>query len=136
MLVRILQCAQLGGAYQVFVCRNGEARRYSALLVYIFAFAGFHGYLLYEQAADVGHFYTICLGRQQVGFLLGNGFRYFDGAGVVGNDLAFYTVFQRCYNAAPVGIVFGVGSEDKEYIEGQAQLKATNLDIAFLQYIE
>src|SRR5690349_7966338 len=54
----------------------------------------------------------------------------------MGQDLAFDTVFQWCYNGTAIRIVFGVSGKYKKNIEWQPQFKSTDLDVSFFKYVE
>jgi len=70
------------------------------------------------------------------GFLLGDALANFNRLGVVRDDLGVNPVLERRHDAAPVGVVLGVGREHELDIKRQPHLEAPNLNIAFLQNIE
>ena len=55
---------------------------------------------------------------------------------VVGADLGPEAVLERGDDAAPVGVVLGVGAGDQEQVQGQPQLVAADLDVALLEHVE
>ena len=54
----------------------------------------------------------------------------------MGEDLRSDPVFERGNDTAPIGIILGVCREYELQIERKPHLKASDLDIAFLQDIE
>ena len=75
-------------------------------------------------------------GRPEVGLLLDDGDLCVGVAGVVGADLGAETVLERGDDAAPVGVVLGVGRGHQHHIEGQADLVAPDLHVALLKHVE
>ncbi len=136
LLLIVYDASAFSRGHQVFVCRYGEACRYTAFGIYIFAFTCFKGYLLHKIFGDLVYGYSIALLLLYASFLLRNAFAYVQRARVVGNDLAVDTVFERCNYAAAVGIVFGISCKDKLNIQRHPYFKAAYLYIAFLQYVE
>ena len=54
----------------------------------------------------------------------------------MGADLAAEAVLQRRDDAAAVRVVLGVGRRNQQHVEGQADLVATDLDVALLEHVE
>src|SRR3546814_7664413 len=74
--------------------------------------------------------------RRNTGFLECDFARYVDAFRVVGQYLAFNTVFERRNDGSTVGVVFGVGGKYKLDVERQPQFESTYLDIFLLKHVE
>src|SRR5690606_24541946 len=121
---------------QIFIGGDGKACRYTRFLINEFALSGFKCDLLHQilqQAIDLN---SCLLFRSNASFLEGNLAGNIDALWIMGEDLAFDTVFERRYDGAPVGVVFGVGRKYKLDVKGQAKFKSANLDVFFLQHVE
>src|SRR5690606_41597540 len=73
------------------------------------------------------------LGWCNPSLLSGDPLGIFNRFRIMSQDLALNTVFQWSDDASPVGIIFRVGGEDKLNIQRQTELKAPDLNVAFLQ---
>src|SRR6266700_260774 len=52
------------------------------------------------------------------------------------SNLRADAVFQRCNDFSARGVILGIGSENEEHVEGQAQRIAFNLNVALLHDVE
>src|ERR1035437_4366193 len=135
-IVPAAEGAALGVRDHVFEDGDGEALADAGALVDALVLAGEEGQL-FDHAADViRHADLDGRGAAEPGFLLGDGDALFEDNGVVGADLAADAVLEGGNDLAAGGVVFGVGGEDEEQVEREADGVALNLDVAFLHDVE
>jgi len=132
----IEQHAPLSRADEVFIARNGQSRRYAALLIDQLALAGREGQLLQQYLQNHRHVHLALLLRTELGLLQG------DAAGdlyifrIVCKNLTFNTILKGRNDRPAVGIVLRIGCKHKLYVQRQPQLEAADLYVALLQDVE
>ena len=92
--------------------------------------------MLHHAADVIRHADLDRRGPVQPRFLFGDGDALFQDGGIVRADLAADAILQRRDDLAARRVVFGIGREDEQQIERQADRVALNLDVAFLHDVE
>src|ERR1039458_2022885 len=125
-----------GVGHHVFEQGDGEALADAGALVDALVFARQERELFYHAADVIGH--ADLDGRRPIepGFLLRDGDALCKDRGIVGADLAADAIFERGDDLAARRVVFGIGGEDEQQVERQADGVALNLHVAFLHDVE
>src|SRR5208283_307156 len=126
----------LGAADYAFESGDGQALADAGATVHAFIVAGLKGDFFDDLTQIWGDFDFSGGVPVEPGFLRSDGHAFLDSGGVVGADFRAHTVFQRGDDFSAGGVVLGIGGEDEEHVEGQAQGIALNLDVAFLHDVE
>src|SRR5690606_30790809 len=92
--------------------------------------------LLDEVLEEAVHFNGGLLRGGDARFLKGDLARYVYRLGVVGEDLALDSVFERGDDGPAVGVILRVGGKHKLNVERQAKFESADLDVFFLQHVE
>ena len=128
--------ALLGAADHGFHAGDGQALADAGALVDALIFARQKGDLLDDFAQVVRHVKFAAGVALGPGFLRGDGHAFFDGGGIVRADFAADAVLERRDDFAARGVVLGIGGEDQQHVERQANRVALNLHVAFLHDVE
>ena len=94
------------------------------------------GDLLDDFANVVGYLQLVAGVALHPGFLRGDGHALFHGGGIVRADFAADAVLERRDDFAARGVVLGIGGEDQQHVQRQANGVALNLHVAFLHDVE
>src|SRR5712664_4189544 len=135
-LFAVASGALLGGADEAFERGDGKTLTDAGAAVHALVFARLEGDFFHDLAKIVGHVDFLAGIAAHPGFLRGDGHSFFEAGGIVRANLCADAVFQRSDDFSARGVILGIGSEDKEHVEREAQGIALNLNVAFLHDVE
>src|SRR5712692_7451865 len=135
-LFAVASGALLGAADEAFECGDGETLADAGAAVHALVLARLEGDFFYNLAEILGHVDFLAGIAAHPCFLSGDGHSFFDAGGIVRANLGADAFFQRSDDFSARGVILGIGGEDEEHVEREAQGIALNLNIAFLHDVE
>src|SRR6266849_446900 len=135
-LFAVASCALLGAADEAFEGGDGKTLADAGAAVDALVFASLEGDFFHD-LAEIGRDVDLLAGiAAHPGFLRRDSHTFFDAGGIVGANLRADTVFQWRDDFSARGVILGIGGENEEHVEREAEGVALNLDVAFLHDVE
>src|SRR6266481_844818 len=128
--------AMLGATDEAFHRGDGETLADAGAAVHALVLARLEGDFFDDLAQVMRDFDFFAGVAGDPGFLRGDGHAFFYGGGIVRANFCADTVFERRDDFSAGGVVLGIGGEDEEHVEREADRITLNLDVAFLHDVE